>query len=421
MKNTVSLITKNFNNINPESLEDYIEAGGFQALKKIITMSKEEIIEVVNRSGLKGRGGAAYPTGRKLEQAMQEPGDSKVIVCNADEGEPSTFKDRELLDNDPFRILEGMIMSAYIINANLGFVYIREEYSKLQRKMNNAIKKATEAGLLGEDILGTGLNFKVKVVSGGGAYVCGEGSALAESIEGRSGRPRIKPPYIKQKGVFSLPTCINNVETLSILPVLFSDDAEEYMSCGTDDSKGTKIVSISGNVNRPGVYEIPFGLTLREIIYDIGGGIPDDKKFNFMQLGGASGAIAPESALDVEYTYEDLKKNNLSVGSGGILVADETNNIVEYIETVQNFFVHESCGKCTPCREGNQQLAIIINRLVSKGAKEEDIETIERLARIMKTTAFCGLGKTCTAPLTSALKHFKVEFDQCIVSKDRGE
>lgn len=417
MANTVNLITKNFKNINSESLEDYINAGGFQPLKKIISMSKEDIISVVNKSGLKGRGGAAYPTGRKLEQAMQEKGDSKVIVCNADEGEPSTFKDRELLDNDPFRILEGMIMSAFIINANLGFVYIREEYSKLQRKMNNAINQAKKAGLLGENILGTGLNFEVKVVSGGGAYVCGEGSALAESIEGRSGRPRIKPPYIKQKGVFSLPTCINNVETLAILPVLFSDDAQEYVESGTLESKGTKIISISGNVNKPGVYEIPFGLTLREIIYDIAGGIPDNKKFNFLQLGGASGAIAPESSLDVKYTYEDLKSKNLSIGSGGILVADETNNIVEYIETVQNFFAHESCGKCTPCREGNQQLSIIINRLVTRNARTEDLDTINRLAGIMRNTSFCGLGKTCTAPLTSALKHFRQELVSCIDCK----
>lgn len=414
MKNTVNLISKNFGNINPESLEEYIAAGGFQALKKVISLPKEEILNVIKNSGLKGRGGAAYPTGKKLEQAMEEKGDSKVIVCNADEGEPSTFKDRALLEYDPFRILEGMIISAFIINANLGYIYIREEYPKLKRRIQNAINLLMEEGLLGNNILETGLNFKIKIVSGAGAYVCGEGSALAESIEGRSGRPRNKPPYIKQKGVFLLPTCINNVETLSILPLLFSDEADEYINSGTSESKGTKLISISGNINRPGVYEIPFGLTLREIIYDIGGGIKDNRKFKFLHLGGASGAIAPESLLDVRYTYEDLKNNRLSVGSGAILVGDETNSIVEYIETVQGFFLHESCGKCTSCREGNRQLAIIINKLVNKNASKEDLNTIARLSRIMKDTSFCGLGKSCTAPITSAMKYFKEEFEEGI-------
>lgn len=416
MDKTVRLISKNFKHIDPESLDDYINAGGFQSLKKIVLMAKENILDVIKKSGLKGRGGAAYPTGKKLEQAMQEKATSKVIVCNADEGEPSTFKDRALLEYDPFKILEGMIISAFIINADLGYIYIREEYPKLKRRMQNAINLVTKAGLLGNNILGIGLNFQIKVVSGGGAYICGEGSALAESIEGRSGRPRSKPPYIKQKGVFSLPTCINNVETLAVIPLLFSDKAEEYLNSGTSESRGTKLVSISGNINGPGVYEIPFGLTLREIIYDIGGGILNNNKFKFLHLGGASGAVVPESLLDIKYTYEDLKNNGLSVGSGAILIADETNNIVDYIETVQNFFLHESCGKCTPCREGNYQLSILINKLVNKVASEEELKTIDRFARIMRNTSFCGLGKTCTIPLLSAMKHFKGEFSEGVKS-----
>ncbi|WP_315110318.1 SLBB domain-containing protein [Clostridium intestinale] len=281
MKKSVEIISKNFNFKNPESLEEYIKSGGFSALKQVVDMPKEEIFEVVTASKLKGRGGAAYPTGRKLQQAAQEIADSKIIVCNADEGEPSTFKDRAILEWAPFKVLEGLIISAYAINADRGYVYIREEYQKLQRRMRTAIELAEKENLLGENILGKGFNLKVEVVSGGGAYVCGEGSALAESIEGKSGRPRIKPPYIKQKGVFGLPTCINNVETLAIVPVLFSKDAEEYLSCGTEESKGTKLISISGNVNRPGVYEIPFGLTLREIIYDVAKGVENDKKFKF--------------------------------------------------------------------------------------------------------------------------------------------
>ncbi len=414
MEKSVKIVSKNFNYSNPESIEEYINSGGFMALKKVVRMSKEEIFYVVNVSKLKGRGGAAYPTGRKLEQAAEEKAVSKVIVCNADEGEPSTFKDRALLEWAPFKVLEGMIISAYAINADQGYIYIREEYPKLQQRMKNAIDLVTKAGFLGENILGRGFNLKIKVVSGGGAYVCGEGSALAESIEGKSGRPRIKPPYIKQKGVFGLPTCINNVETLSILPTLFSKDADDYISRGTVESKGTKFISISGNINKSGVYEIPFGLSLREIIYDIGGGIPDNKHFKFMQLGGASGPIVSEKSLDIKYTYEDLKENGLSIGSGAILVADETNSIVEYIKTVQNFFVHESCGKCTPCREGNKHLSILLDRFVKRTASEEDYDYINRITQAMRTSSFCGLGKSCTVPLISALKNFQQEFNDCI-------
>ncbi|WP_326512737.1 complex I 51 kDa subunit family protein [Clostridium intestinale] len=414
MKKSVEIISKNFNFKNPESLEEYIKSGGFSALKQVIDMPKEEIFDVVTASKLKGRGGAAYPTGRKLQQAAQEIADSKVIVCNADEGEPSTFKDRALLEWAPFKVLEGLIISAYAINADRGYIYIREEYQKLQRRMRTAIELAEKENLLGENILGKGFNLKVEVVSGGGAYVCGEGSALAESIEGKSGRPRIKPPYIKQKGVFGLPTCINNVETLAIVPVLFSKDAEEYLSCGTEESKGTKLISISGNVNRPGVYEIPFGLTLREIIYDVAKGIENDKKFKFLQLGGASGPIASDMMLDVKYTYEDFKANGLAIGSGAILVGDESNSIVDYVRTVQDFFVHESCGKCTPCREGNKQLAVIIKRFSNKIAGPEDLASINKITDIMKSASFCGLGKSCTAPLISAIREFKEEFYSCM-------
>ncbi|WP_238901995.1 NADH-ubiquinone oxidoreductase-F iron-sulfur binding region domain-containing protein [Clostridium sp. YIM B02506] len=414
MKKSVEIISKNFNFKNPESLEEYIKSGGFSALKQVVDTPKEEIFEVVTASKLKGRGGAAYPTGRKLQQAAQEIADSKVIVCNADEGEPSTFKDRALLEWAPFKVLEGLIISAYAINADRGYIYIREEYQKLQRRMRTAIELAEKENLLGENILGKGFNLKVEVVSGGGAYVCGEGSALAESIEGKSGRPRIKPPYIKQKGVFGLPTCINNVETLAIIPVLFSKDAEEYLSCGTGESKGTKLISISGNVNRPGVYEIPFGLTLREIIYDVAKGIENDKKFKFLQLGGASGPIASDIMLDVKYTYEDFKASGLAIGSGAILVGDESNSIVDYVRTVQDFFVHESCGKCTPCREGNKQLAVIIKRFSNKIAGPEDLASINKITDIMKSASFCGLGKSCTAPLISAIREFKEEFYSCM-------
>lgn len=414
MSKTVNLISKNFGRINPESLDDYLNAGGFGSLKRIMEMTKEEIIEVVKESGLKGRGGAAYPTGIKFEQAAQEKATSKVVVCNADEGEPSTFKDRALLENDPFRIIEGMVMTAWTVDADQGFIYIREEYPKLQRRMKRAVEAAEKAGFVGNNILGSGFSFSLKVVSGGGAYVCGEGTALSESIEGKAGRPRNKPPFIKQSGVYSLPTCLNNVETLSIIPLLFSKEGDEYVKLGTPESKGTKMISIAGNVSKPGVYEIPFGLTLREIIYDIGGGIPGGKKFKFAQLGGASGAIASEKLLDVKYTYDDLRSSGLSIGSGAFLVADETNSVVDYMGTVQGFFLHESCGKCAPCREGNRQLVKLMKRFKARNGASGDLQAMASLSRTMKSTSFCGLGKSCTAPLMSALKQFPEEFEECI-------
>ncbi|MEG2812855.1 MAG: NADH-ubiquinone oxidoreductase-F iron-sulfur binding region domain-containing protein, partial [Clostridium sp.] len=326
-----------------------------------------------------------------------------------------TFKDRSLLEFDPFRVLEGIAMAAFTVDADKAFIYMREEYGKLQKRMNRAIAAATEAGYLGENYLGSGRNLTVKVVSGAGAYVCGEGSAIAESIEGKIGRPRPKPPYIKQCGVFSLPTLVNNVETLSILPLLFSEDADAYVNSGTEESKGTKIISISGNVNNPGVYEIPFGLTLREIIFHIGGGIRGGKAFKFTQLGGASGPIAPESLLDTKYTYEDLSAVGLSIGSGAVMVADETNSIIDYMETVQDFFAHESCGKCTPCREGTLQLQNIMKRFVNSTASETDLELCSKLSNVMKVASFCGLGKSCMAPLLSSLEYFKEEFTERIV------
>lgn len=275
--------------------------------------------------------------------------------------------------------------------------------------MKKAIKNASERGFLGENILGTNLNFNIKIVSGAGAYVCGENSTLIESIEGKSGRPRIKPPYIKENGLFNLPTLVNNVETFSVVPILFTSDAEEYLSYGTTKSKGTKLISLCGNVEKPGVYEVPFGITLREIIYDIGGGIKNNRRLKFVQLGGASGAIIPEFMIDVKYCYDELDKVDLSVGSGSILVADDTNRVIDFIQSVQDFFIFESCGKCTPCREGNRQLTKIIKNFVNGSATPDDIENIKRIANIMKYCSFCGLGKTAPTVILSAFKYFSDE------------
>lgn len=414
MNRTVSIISRNFNKYDVNSIDSYIKLGGFKALKKAIELDPNGIIEELKLSSLKGRGGAAYPTGKKWEQAAAVKGAQKIIICNADEGEPATFKDRHLLEYDPYKIIEGMTIAAFTVKATEGYIYIREEYKYLHSKIDMAIGLAKENGYLGENILGTNLSFDIKVFSGAGAYVCGENSSLIESMEGKSGRPRIKPPYIKQCGLYNLPTLINNVETFSAVPSILLMGASEYIKYGTEHSKGTKLISLCGNVNKPGAYEIPFGVTLHEIVYDIGGGIRDGKDLKFLQLGGASGAIVPKELLDLRYCYKELKDNGIDIGSGAILVADETNKIVDFLKSVGDFFLHESCGKCTPCREGSRQITKIMNRFVDGAASIEDLKTIEKFANVMKYASFCGLGKSAPTSLLSAIKYFPVEFYQQI-------
>lgn len=417
MSKTVSLITENFGKYDPYSIDSYLEIGGFTAVKKSLAMSSGEIIEIMRVSALRGRGGAAYDTGKKWGQAASVPGDNKVVICNADEGEPCTFKDRSVLSKDPFRLIEGMIIAGYTVGAQNGYIYLREEYRHLNPLIKNAIKACTEKGFLGENILGTGFSFHIHLYSGAGAYVCGEGSSLIESIEGKSGRPRIKPPFIKECGLFQLPTLVNNVETLAIATTIIQHGVEEYLKYGTEKSAGTKIISLAGNVKKPGAYEIPFGITLREIIYDIGGGITDDNELKFFQLGGASGRIGPASIIDIPYTYEDLAKAGLVVGSGGILVVDHRTRLIDFLKSVQDFFIHESCGKCTPCREGNRQIAKIIDRFVDGKPHKDDLHTAERFANIMFNCSFCGLGETAQSCFLSALKYFPEEFALLEVGK----
>ena len=414
MNKTVRLISKNFHEINPESLDEYILAGGYNGLKKALSGTPADVISAIKKSGLQGRGGAAYPTGRKWDQAASVKGDRKIVICNADEGEPGTFKDRYLLEYDPFKIIEGITLGAYAVGAKEGYIYIREEYKKLQERMKRVIKKAMSSGYLGENILDSNFSFTLHVFSGAGAYVCGENSTLIESMEGKSGRPRMKPPYIKEVGLFGLPTLVNNVETFCATSVIMDLGPEAFTKYGTKESPGTKLISLCGNINKPGCYEIPFGTTLREIVYDYGGGIRDGKELKFLQLGGASGAILPSSKLDIPYTYEDFEENDLSIGSGAILVADETNKIVDYMKSVGDFFLHESCGKCTPCREGVRQLTKIVNRFVNGTASIEDFKTIERFANVMKYCAFCGLGQTAPTALLTAIKYFPDEFYKSI-------
>lgn len=409
MLKTVSFITENFGKYDPNSINSYLEIGGFTAVKKALAMSSGEIIDIAKAAAVKGRGGAAYDTGRKWAQAASVPGSNKVVICNADEGEPCTFKDRSILSKDPFRLIEGMIIAGYTVGAQNGYIYLREEYRHLNPLIKNAIKESIEKGFLGNNILGTDFSFNIHLYSGAGAYVCGEGSTLIESIEGKSGRPRIKPPFIKECGLFQLPTLVNNVETLAIAAAVIQNGVDEYLKYGTPDSPGTKIISLAGNVNKPGAYEIPFGLTLREIIYDIGGGITDGHELKLFQLGGASGKMGPASIVDTLYTYDELHKVGLVVGSGGILVVDDRTSVIDFLKSIQDFFIHESCGKCTPCREGNRQISKIIDRLVEGNPKPDDLKTAERFANIMYNCAFCGLGETAQSALLSALKYFPEE------------
>lgn len=405
MGKAVSVLTKNLKKIDVNTIDDYLSVGGYEGLKNVLSLTPVEVIEKVKESGLRGRGGAAFPTGKKWEQAARIKEDS-YILCNADEGEPGTFKDRYFLEYDPYRIIEGMTIAAYAVGGKEGYIYIREEYGKQKEIVIKAIENAKASGYLGENILGTNLTFNIKVISGAGAFICGETTALIQSIEGGGGRPKIKFKRTAESGLFGRPTLANNIESYCVVPTLFTEDAAEYLSYGTEKSRGTKVISLCGNVEKPGVYEIPFGTTLREIIYDIGGGIKDGRDFKFAQIGGASGPILPKSMLDIPYTYEDFKKEDYSIGSGAILVADDTNSIADFMVTVQEFFVHESCGKCTPCREGNRQLLKIAHKIADDKATVEDFKTVKRIANVMNKCSFCGLGTAAPTVMVTAIQHF---------------
>lgn len=414
MLNETKFITKNIGMYNPSSFEEYMKLDGFKALEKSFSLSKDEVIDIVITSGLNGRGGAAYPTGKKLSQASKFEADVKYVICNADEGEPATFKDRFIIENDIYSLLEGMIISGYTVNATKGYIYLREEYRRFLPYMQNAIDNMKKNGYLGENIKDSGYNFEIEIFLGAGAYICGEGTALIESIEGKTGKPRTKPPYTKQNGLFYKPTLLINVETLTAIKAMMKDGIENFTKYGTKKSPGTKLVSLCGNVVKPGVYEVPFGTTAREIIYDLGGGIKNEKNFNFLQLGGNPGPVLREDFLDVPITYEDLKERNITLGSGAILVVDETYNFLDFMDAVQNFFVHESCGKCTPCRKGNTKIMHIIQKIKNGDATQSDLDRIVSTGELMELTSSCGLGKTAAVPILSMLDNFKDEIELLI-------
>ena len=407
---TASFMTKNFGRYNPLSLDSYLSIGGYEALKKAIKMDGEDIATLIANVKVKGRGGAAYDMGKKWSQSRAVNKPKKVVICNADEGEPCTFKDRELIKNNPFNLIEGMTICGYVVNAQDGYIYLREEYRHLRQHLQNAIDEATEKNLLGDNILGTDFSFHIHLYSGAGAYVCGEGTALIRSIEGKGGRPRMKPPFMKVSGLFALPTTVNNVESFSIVPHLLMDDKGYYGSFGSGESIGTKLVSVAGNVNNPGVFEIPFGTTVRDIIFGLAGGVKNGRKIRLIQFGGASGKISDERILDTPYTYDDLKAAGVTVGSGAILVIDDRTTVLEFLRHTQDFFVHESCGQCTPCREGNLHIQIILRKLAEGTATADDLRYMKKIATVMTTASLCGLGESAQNALKSAMEVFPEVF-----------
>lgn len=404
------ILTRRCGKINPESIDDYISAGGYKALEKALKMPPQEVIDEVKASNLRGRGGAGFPTGVKMEAVMKTDVFPKYLVCNADEGEPGNFKDKYLLENDPHQLIEGMLICAYAMGMEKGYIYIRGEYNEPVRIIGKAIEKARLKRVLGDNILGSGFNFDIKIHSGAGAYICGEEFALIESLEGKAGRPRNKPPFPTISGVFNKPTLINNVETFSNIPFIILEGACKFASYGTLSSSGTRLVSLSGNVYNRGVYEIPFGVSIRDIIYNIGGGIPGKRKLKMVQLGGASGPCIPESMTGLRMDYKELAEQGLSMGSGAVIVIDDRYDIFDIVISIVKFFKRESCGKCTPCREGNRQILRILHRFATGTATHTDMTLLESLCNVMCQTSFCGLGQAAPTALQTTLKYFRDEY-----------
>jgi NADH-quinone oxidoreductase subunit F len=407
----LKVVLSDCGNIDPEDIDAYIEAGGYKALGKVfVSMDPQGVIDVIKKSGLRGRGGAGFPTGVKWEACRKAPGDQKYIICNADEGDPGAFMDRAVIEGNPHAVLEGMAIGAYAIGATKGYVYIRAEYPLAVERLKKALIAARERGYLGKNILGKGIDFDIKVKLGAGAFVCGEETALIASIEGQRGMPRAKPPFPVHSGLWAKPTVINNVETLANIPYIINKGADWFSSFGTEKSKGTKVFALTGKVKNTGLIEVPMGITLREIIYDIGGGIENDKQLKAVQTGGPSGGCITPDMLDINVDYESLARVGSIVGSGGMIVLDEDNCMVNVARYFLQFTQSESCGKCVPCRIGTKRLLEILDRITKGLGKESDIELLERLSNDIKSASLCGLGQTAPNPVLSTLKYFKDEY-----------
>ena len=414
-KKQVRVVSGNNEYIDPTNILDYIAKGGYSALLKILKeeIPGEKIIEMVSNAGLRGRGGAGFPTGRKwasAAKAVSEDG-TKYVICNADEGDPGAYANRGLLEANPHSVLEGLIIGAYSIGANRGYIYVREEYPLAIEYFDLAMKSATALGLLGDDILGTGFSFNMKIAKGGGAFVCGESTALTASIEGKAGEPRVKHIHSTEKGLFERPTVLNNVETWANVPIIVNKGDQWYREIGTEGSKGTKMFSVVGKVRNTGLVEVPMGATIRDIVYEIGGGVLGDKKFKAVQIGGPSGGCIPEEHIDLPVDYDSLTDAGAMMGSGGMIVMDEDTCMVDVARYFVNFLKNESCGKCTPCREGLVQMYGILTDMTEGRGKEGDIELLEELAEVVKDTSLCQLGATAPNPILTTLRYFRDEYD----------
>jgi len=417
-KKQTRIALRNTGVINPESVEEYIARDGYRALGKALSqMTPAEVVEAIKESGLRGRGGAGFPTGLKWEFTARAPGHPKYVVCNADEGDPGAFMDRSILEGDPHSVLEAMAICGYAIGANRGYIYVRAEYPLAVDRLEIAIGKAREYGLLGDNIFGTDFGFDIEIRVGAGAFVCGEETALLASIEGKRGEPRPKPPFPAQAGLWGKPTVINNVETLANIPPVILNGPRWFAGIGTEKSKGTKVFALAGKVNNTGLVEVPMGTTLREIIFDIGGGIPAGKKFKAVQTGGPSGGCIPEDYLDTPVDYESLTKLGTIMGSGGMIIVDEETCMVDLAKFFLEFVQEESCGKCAPCRIGTKRMLEILERITAGNGRNGDIELLEELSAGIKNSALCGLGQTAPNPVLSTLRYFRDEYEAHIRDK----
>ncbi len=417
-KHQVLRTLRNKGLIDPESIDEYIARDGYLgAAKALLEMTPEQVIDEVKKSGLRGRGGAGFPTGMKWEFCKNAKGDIKYLLCNGDEGDPGAFMDRSVLEADPHAVLEGMVIGAKAIGSHKGYIYCRAEYPLAIKRLNIAINQARERGLLGSDILGSGFSFDIEVYQGAGAFVCGEETALMTSIEGKRGMPRPRPPFPAHKGLWRKPSALNNVETLANIAQIILHGGEQYASLGTEKSKGTKVFALTGAINNIGLVEVPMGIPLRTIIYDIGGGIINNKKFKAVQMGGPSGGCIPEELLDIPVDYESIVKTGAIMGSGGMVVMDETNCMVGVAKFFLEFTQEESCGKCTPCRVGTKMLLKTLEAITEGKGQEGDIEFLLELAETIKETALCGLGKTAPNPVLTTIKYFRNEYEAHIKDK----
>ena len=414
----VKIVLENCGLIDPDRIEEYIVAEGYRALQKCLQeLAPTKVVEEVTKSGLRGRGGAGFPTGLKWATVAKAPSKQKYVICNADEGDPGAFMDRSVLESDPHRVLEGMAIAAYATGANRGYIYCRAEYPLAVKRLKNAIKQAERIGILGQGIMGTTFNFTVEVRLGAGAFVCGEETALIHSIEGKRGTPRPRPPFPAQSGLWGCPTLINNVETFANIPPIIRKGGAWFASIGTEKSKGTKVFALAGRVSNTGLVEVPMGMKLREIVFSLGGGIPDGKKFKAVQTGGPSGGCIPEQFLDMEVDYDSIAKVGSIMGSGGMIIMDETSCMVDVAKFFMEFCKSESCGKCVPCRVGTSQMYDILCKVTAGTATPEDIAMLEELCDLLKSTSLCGLGMTAPNPVLTTMKYFRNEYDAHIEGK----